>query len=219
MKNKVILYALVGIALFSSCSKKEVKQGSIVYNLEYQLPDSLQKYLIFLPKTAQVYFKGDSTISIQQGGDESTTTITHKPTSFIEVLLKSGDRKYVVDYNKKEQDEEKANTPSYTYQASTETKVIANYKALKYILTNKATGETGEAWYTKDIAVVPNSVSMVLDTAYGVPLAFTSVQHGMTIKTTVKQIKFEPVADGTFLIPAGYQALSPGQLRNMPAEN
>ena len=87
-----------------SCSHKKVVEGYITYNLQYQLPDSLRQYLLYLPKTAKVYFKGDSAVSIQQMNDESTTIITHKPTEFMRVLLASRDRKYVIDYSKADQD-------------------------------------------------------------------------------------------------------------------
>jgi len=54
------------LALFGSCSHKKVKQGSVAYDIEYQLPDSLNTYKAYLPAKAIVYFKSDSTVSIQQ---------------------------------------------------------------------------------------------------------------------------------------------------------
>ena len=41
----------------------------------------------------------------------------------------------------------------------------------------------------------------------------------MLIKHIVKQIKFEPVPAGVFSTPAGYEPLTPEQLREMPVEN
>ena len=217
MKN--LIYALFSLALLSSCNKKPVKQGSVTYSLEYQLPDTLKKYVDFLPKTALVYFKGDSTVSIQQGSGESTTVITYKPTGFMRVLLKSPFQKYQVDYSKADQSQEKASLPVYSYKASADTRIIAGHRTIKYVLTDKATGETAEAWYTKEISIVPNSLTTALDTTYGVPLAFTTNQHGMVIKTTAKQVKFDPIAGGVFATPAGYQTITPKQLQEMPVEN
>lgn len=217
--KKASLYLIISLALFSSCSRKKVVQGSISYNIEYQLPDSLHKYLLYLPKSAKVYFKGDSAVSIQQMNDESTTIITHKPTDFMRVLLSSSAKKYVIDYNKADQAEESPARLGYSYTVGTDTQTIAGHKALKYGLTNKVTGETAEAWFTKDLSVIPNSLTMAFDTTKGFPLAFT-VSHGpMVIKTTVKDIKFEPVPPAIFSTPIGYEPLTPKQLREMPVEN
>jgi hypothetical protein len=217
--KKTLLFLVIVLALFSSCSHKKVVQGSISYDIEYQLPDSLHKYLLYLPKSAKVFFKGDSAVSIQQMNDESTTIITYKPTDFMRVLLASSAKKYVIDYNKADQAEEVPARLGYSYTAGTESRTIAGHKALKYELTDKVTGETSEAWFTKEVAVIPNSLTMSFDTTKGVPLAFTTNHNGMVIKTTVKEIKFEPVPASIFSTPAGYQPLTPKQLRDMPVEN
>jgi hypothetical protein len=217
--KKAFLYLIISQALFSSCSHKKVVQGSITYSIEYQLPDSLNKYLLYLPKSAKVYFKGDSAVSIQQMNDEATTIITYKPTNFMRVLLASSAKKYVIDYNKADQAEELPARLGYSYSAGTETRTIAGHKALKYELTDKVTGESAEAWFTKEIAIIPNSLTMPFDTTKGVPLAFTTSHNGMKIKTTIKDIKFENVPTGIFSTPAGYEPLTPKQLRDMPVEN
>jgi len=217
--KKAVLFFSILYVLFSSCSHKKVIEGSITYNLQYQLPDSLKRYLLYLPKTAKVYFKGDSAVSIQQMNDESTTIITHKPTDFMRVLLASRAKKYVVDYNKADQEEESPAKLGYSYVPGTDTLTIAGHKALKYALTNKVTGENDEAWFTKDISLIPNSLTMAFDTTKGFPLSFTTNSNGMVIKTTVKEIKFEPVPAGIFSTPEGYEKLTPKQLREMPIEN
>jgi len=217
--KKIVLYFVLLTSLLYSCSRKKVLEGSITYDLHYQLPDSLKRYQIYLPKTAKVYFKGDSAVSIQQMNDESTTIITHKPTNFMRVLLTSRDKKIVIDYSKADQEEESTAKLGYSYVASVDTQTIAHHKALKYVLTNKVTGETDEAWFTKEVHLIPNSLTATLDTAKGFPLSFTTSTNGLWTKTTVKEIKFEPVPAGIFSTPAGYEKLTPKQLREMPVEN
>lgn len=135
------------------------------------------------------------------------------------VLLASREKKFVIDYSKTDQAEESPAKLGYSYAIGIDTQTIAHYKALKYTLTNKVTGQTDEAWFTKDIAAIPNSLTMAFDTTKGFPLSFTSNNNGMLIKTTVKEIRFEPVPAGIFSTPAGYVKLSPKQLRDMPVEN
>ena len=217
--QKTLLFAAVALVLCYSCSNKKIKQGEITYNIEYQLPDSLKGYADYLPKTALVYFKGDSTVSIQQTGEEATTVITHKPTDFMQVLLRSSSKKYVIAYNKAEQPELLPASAGYTYVATSQAKTIAGHKAVKYELTDKATGVASEAWFSKEVKCVPNYLTMVFDTTYGVPLAFTTKQNGIPVITTVKELKFVPVPDGVFSAPAGYQKLTPEQFKNLPVEN
>jgi hypothetical protein len=217
--KKPLLYLSIFLILLYSCSRKKVIEGSITYKIEYQLPDSLNKYLLYLPKSAKVFFKGDSAVSVQQMNDESTTIITSKPTDFMRVLLASSAKKYVIDYSKADQAQEAPAKLGYTYAADTNTRNIAGHKALKYTLTDKASGAVTEAWFTQEVRLIPNSLTMAFDTTKGMPLSFTTNQNGMIIKTTVQDIKFEPVPAGVFATPPGYEPLTPKQLRDMPVEN
>jgi len=217
--HKLILFSPLLFILLTSCSHKKIKQGLVTYDIEYQLPDSLNSYKAYLPKTAIVYFKGDSTVSIQQAGAEATTVVTYKPTTFMQVLLRSSAAKYVIDYSKADQPEILPASKGYTYVATNETKTIAGYKASKYELTDQATGLGSEAWFSKNVAIVPNYLTTVFDTTYGVPLSFTTKQNGIPVTTTVKQIRFEPVPNGAFSVPAGYQKITPKQFKDMPVGN
>jgi outer membrane lipoprotein-sorting protein len=217
--KKLFFLSFTVLVFLAACSRKNTDEGSITYQLEYQLPDSLKQYAEFLPKEAIVYFKGDSTVSIQKTNEESTTIITDRKTNSMRVLLKSPARQFVVDYNKSEQAEEIGQLPPHTINKQNETKTIAGYNATKYLAKDKLSDETTEMWFTKDIALIPNSLTMLLDSTLGTPLAFTISQNGMKTKTTVKKIKFEPVPEGIFTTPAGYVPLTPQQLRQMPVGN
>lgn len=214
-----ILSVFTGIVLLCACVNKKTGEGTITYQVEYELPDSLKQYAAYLPKQAIVYFKGDSTISIQQAGEESTSVITHAQTHFMRALLKSTSKHYAVDYDKAAQQEEIAAMPSYTFAKTADAKTIASYQAAKYTLKDKATGESAEAWFTKDISIIPNSLTTSMDTTLGVPLSFTIKQNGIIVKTTAKEIKFEPVPAGIFSTPKGYEFLTPQQFREMTMGN
>ena len=217
MKRTIIAVFVVAICLYA-CKNKKPNEGKIVYQLEYQLPDSLKRYAAFLPNEATVYFKGDSTVSIQRSSEESTTIITDRPTNFMRVLLQSPEKQFVVDYNKAEQAEEIGHLPAHTTTKQQDTKTIAGYKATKYIVQDKLSDEKTEMWFTKDIAIPPNSLTMMLDSTLGVPLMFTIDQNGMKMKTTVKEIKFQPVPAGVFSTPKEFTPLTPQQLREMPIQ-
>ncbi|RKR82999.1 hypothetical protein BDD43_3199 [Mucilaginibacter gracilis] len=208
------------LTVFCACNSKKT-EGTINYSVEYLLPDSLQQYAQYLPKTAIVYFKGDSTISIQEAPEEATSVITDSKTGFMRALLKSTTKKqfYAVDYDKAAQAEELAAIPSYTFTKTNDHKTIAGYDAVRYILKEKLTNQAGEAWFTKDVAIIPNSLTSSLDSTLGVPLSFSMKQNGAVIKTTVTQIKFEPVPAGAFSTPKGYEFLTPKQFKDMTGGN
>jgi hypothetical protein len=216
--NKNVLAALVIAIVLCSCSSKKT-EGTINYSVEYVLPDSLKQYAQYMPKQALVYFKGDTTISIQETKDESTSVILDSRAGFMRALLKSTAKKYVVDYDKAAQAEEFAGMPQYTYAKSDDHKTIAGYDATRYILKDKQTGEKVEAWFTKDVAIIPSSLTSTLDTTLGVPLAFTVIQNGIIVKTTATQVKFDPVPGDAFTTPKGYEFLTPKQFKEMTATN
>lgn len=217
MKRTII--AVFGILTFLfACKNKKPDEGKIVYKLEYQLPDSLKLYAEFLPKEATVFFKGDSTVSIQRSSEESTTVITDKKTNFMRVLLQSPAKQFVVDYSKAEQAEEIGHLPAHTLTKQQDTKMIAGYKATKYVVQDKLSDEKTEIWFTKDIDIPSSSLTMMLDSTLGVPLMFTINQNGLKMKTTAKEIKFQPVPAGVFSTPKGFTTLTPQQLRAMPVE-
>ena len=216
-KNLLFIFVIIAIAL-ASCADK-TKQGTIVYQLDYQLPDSLRSYADYLPKQATVYFKGDSVVSIQGTDEESTTVITHQPSNYMLVLLKSATKHFQVNYAKADQSQELPDISVYTFTKGTATKQIAGYNAQQYTMKNKISDETSEAWFTTGIKLPPSLLTMGFDPAMGVPLVFSTNQNGIITKTSVKEIRFEPAPAGVFSAPAGYQKLTPQQLKEMPVEN
>ncbi len=216
---KTLIFAILLTLLFTACSNKPVKQGKITYDISYQLPDSLSRYAAYLPKQAIVYFKGDSTVTIQQQGDEATTVITYQPTSFLRVLLHSSAASYQVDYTKAEQSTLLPAPLGYHYTAKKDTAIIAGYHASEYEIEDKGTGLTSAIWYSKKLAFPINYLTMPFDTTYGAALKFTTKQNDIPVTTTLKEIKFGQVPDGVFSAPPGYRKLTPQQFKDIPVGN
>jgi hypothetical protein len=176
-KNLLFILTIIAVTL-AACGNK-TKQGTIVYQLAYQLPDSLQSYADYLPKQATVYFNADSVVSVQAVGEESTTIITHQPSNYMLVLLKSATKHFKVNFAKDEQAMELPDMSVYTFTKGTATKQIAGYNAQQYTMKNKISDETAEAWFTHDITLPPSSLTMGFDPAMGVPLVFSTNQNGI----------------------------------------
>lgn len=216
---KTLILAILLPLLLTACTNKPIKQGKITYAISYQLPDSLSRYAAYLPTQAMVYFKGDSTVTIQQQGDEATTVISYQPTSFLRVLLHSAAASYQVDYARSEQSTLLPAPLGYHYMPKKDSASIAGYRASKYEIEDKGTGLISEIWYSKKLTLPVNYLTMPFDTTYGVAVKFTTKQNEIPVTTTLKEIKFEAVPDGVFATPPGYSKITPQQFKDMPVGN
>ncbi|MXV15534.1 hypothetical protein [Hufsiella ginkgonis] len=207
--KKIILSALAFVFATAAFAQEKIKEGTIIYTVEYQLPDAMKPYASFFPREATVYFKGDSAKSVQVSTRSTTSVITDINASFMRLLLEAGVKKVYVSFTPAQQEEGLMALPEYAYTAGTETKTIGGYKALKYDQKNKKTGVSSEAWFTKDVSVVQNSLTAQIDESLGLPLVFTAAQaNGLTIKVTFKELKAGPVAAGTFSTPKDFQSIA-----------
>ncbi|GAB3923694.1 hypothetical protein [Mucilaginibacter myungsuensis] len=220
MKNSLIITLLAAtLALTTACGNKQT-EGTLTYELDYQLPDSLKSFAAFLPKSAILHFKGDSAVTIQGSEEESTTMITYHPTDYLVGLFKSGPlKRFQVQFGKEEQKMELPDLSGFEFTKGTATKTVAGYKADQYIVKDKVTGDTTSAWFTHDLKVPANFISMVFNPELGTPVEFSLNQNGMITTTKLKEVKLETVPAGIFTAPAGFIKLTPQQLREMPVEN
>lgn len=218
MKRIAIILFAAATGLFAACGNRQ-HEGTLTYQLAYKLPDSLKNYAAYLPKTAIMHFKGDSAVTVQGTEEESTTMITYHPNGYFLALLKSGFKRFQVQFNTDEQKMEVPDMSDYEFTKSNATKTIAGYKAEQYIVKNKFSGDTTSAWFTHDLKVPPGFLTMMFNPEFGTPLSFSINQNGMVTTSTLKEAKFEPVPAGIFSAPSGYLKLTPKQLREMPVEN
>jgi hypothetical protein len=105
--------------------------------------------------------------------------------------------------------------PQLTFKESTDTKTIATYNGKKYSVSDKQSGKSTEAVFTKEIEIPANSLTQFFDKSYGFPLEFTTYQQGMTIKAVVKGIKEGEVPSGSFSGSKDYDEITFTQLQGM----
>src|SRR5476651_318663 len=153
--KKAILPVLFILTFLAACSDKKA-EGVITYNLTYILPDSLRNYGSYLPTSATVYFKGDSVATMQGSDEESTTMITHQSSGYMVALLKSGMKKFAVEYAKNEQAAELPDLSIYDITKATGQRTIAGFKADRYTRKDKFTGDTTSLWFTHELSVPVN---------------------------------------------------------------
>lgn len=215
--KKHILGALLLVASTISYAQQKINEGIIVYSLSWNLPDEAQAMAANLPTELSVYFKGDSSSMKIESQFFSSQSILNTNKEYERLLLDipMAGKKYSVIFSPADQEKLADKMPQMTLKASTETKVIVGYKAMKFDVSEAKTNTTFEAWFTKDIDLVANPLSRFYEKSYGVPLEFTSFQNGVTVKAAVKEIKKTSVPAGTFSAGSDYEEMSLDQLMQM----
>lgn len=216
MKKLVFCLALLLTASVTFAQKK-IAEGTVSYEIEWQLPEQLQPYSAMFPKEVKVFFKGDSASWKNENQMSTTTTITNARAEFTRLLLDIPmmGKKYVVTFTPADVENMKDKMPEYSITPGTESKTVAGLKVVKHSITEKKSNTTSEAWFTKDVEVAQNSFTQFFDTKYGFPVEFNSFINGVGIKAKVKEVKAEPIPAGVFSTGADYEVMSVEQLMQM----
>lgn len=212
---------LIGTGAFAQASQAEnsskIAEGTITYTVEWKLPEQMKAMASNFPKELKVYFKGDSSSLKTESAMYSSTNILNTNKEYERLLLNIPmmGKKFSVIFSPADQERVAANMPELSIMPETETKMIAGYKAQKHEVTEKKSNQNSEAWFTKDIEVVPNSLSRFYSKSYGFPVEFTSFMNGLSVKAIVKEVKAETVPAGSFTATKDFEEITLDQLMQM----
>lgn len=215
--KKIIVTATLALLCNLGFAQKKIAEGSILYQVEYDLPAEMQQMRAMLPSEVTVYFKGDSSSSLNKTPMATTNFIMNPKTEFQRLLLDIPmmNRKLSVKFTPDDMETMKESFPELSFVPGTETKTISGYAGQKYTVSEKKSGKNSEAYFTKDVEIPSNSFTQYFDKSYGFPLQFITYQQGMTLKATVKQIKEEKVPAGSFSASKDYEEITFSQLQQM----
>ncbi len=216
--KKIILSGIIFLSVFTVLAQNKINEGTIKYDVQWTLPPNANPQMAaMLPSEITVYFKGDSSVTISKSPMSSTNTVMNPKTEYLRLLLEIPmmQKKYSVIFTPADMEELEDKIPQYELTTATENKTIAGYKGQKYTVKDKKTDKTSDAWFTKDVDIVQNSLSRFFDKSYGFPLEFNTVQNGMGIKATVKELKTETVPAGSFAATKDYEEITFEQLKSM----
>jgi hypothetical protein len=124
-------------------------------------------------------------------------------------------KKIAVVLSPAEIQEAEAGNPKLTGTPGSEKQTIAGYKCTKVTAVDAKSGAKYEVWVTKDIDVVPNSVSHLVSTFGGVPVRFVTFNQGIKLNAEIKEIKETAVPKGFFSASKDYTPMTMEQLKNM----
>ncbi|HEY1005656.1 MAG TPA: hypothetical protein VGD92_00700 [Sphingobacteriaceae bacterium] len=214
MKRMLLSLTLLLTMVSMSFGQKKISEGTITYEVEWQLPAQMQAYAAMFPKEVQVYFKGDSASWKNENPMSTTTTITNAKAEFTRLLLDVPmmGKKFSVTFTPADVENMRDKMPEYVITPGTESKTLAGYKVLKHAMTEKRSNTSSEAWFTKDIEVPQNSFTQFFDTQYGFPVEFSSFTQGVGIKARVKEVKAGPVPADAFRAGPEYEVMTVEEL-------
>ena len=223
MKRIILSFALLFSAtgIFaqagSSASAGKIAEGTIIYTVEWKLPEQMQAMASSFPKELTVYFKGDSSSLKTESAMYSSTNILNVSKEYERLLLDIPmmGKKFSVLFSPADQEKMQANLPELALKAGTETKTIAGFKVLKHEVNEKKSNQNSEAWFTKDVEVTPNALSRFFDKNFGFPVEFVSYMNGLSVKAIVKEIKAGTVPAGSFSASKDFEEISMDQLMQM----
>lgn len=212
---------LVGTGIFAQSSNSvlsgKVNEGTIVYSVEWKLPEQMQAMAASMPTELTVYFKGDSSSLKSESAMYSSINILNVSKDYERLLLTIPmmGKKLSVVFSPADQEIMAENMPNMTLKEGTETKTIAGFKTLKHDVIESKSNETSEAWFTKDIEITQNSLSRFFNKSYGIPLEFVSYMNGISVKATIKEIKEGTVPAGSFAASKDFEEITFEQLMQM----
>ena len=215
--KKIIIGAFLALSSSIGFAQKKINEGSITYQVKYELPAHMQQMKAMFPEEIKVYFKGDSTASQNKTPMASTSFIMNQKTEFQRLLLDIPmmSKKYSVKFTPDDVETIRESLPDFTLTEGTDDKTIASFNGKKYSVVDKKSGTASEAVFTKDIEIPANSLTFLFDKKHGFPLEFTTSQQGMSVKAVVKEVKEEKVPAGTFSGSKDYEEITFTQLQGM----
>lgn len=219
MKKLIFTAAVlfIGAGVFAQAGKK-LSEGTLIYSVEWNLPQQMQAMASSFPTELKVYFKGDSSSLKTESQMYNSTNITNLSKEYERLLLDIPmmGKKFSVIFTPADQDKMADKMPELALKAGTETKTIAGYNATKYDVTEKKSQQTSTAWFTNDVEVsTQNPLTRFYNKSYGFPLEFISYMNGLSVKATLKEIKTDAVPAGSFTAGKGYEEISLDQLMQM----
>lgn len=196
------LLAIAALIVTSTIANAQVKEGTVIYNMEFQgLPAEAASMMGTME--TKVYFKKDKSLSEVTSSMGTIKTLMDSK-GMLMTMDQMGQKVFMksspADLEKQTKD---LATPKIEYV--NETKTIAGYECKKAIITTHVKDEDvkTEVWYTDKI--VSSAMGKSKDAAMfkglkGFPLEYVVSQGQIKIKMTAKEVTTAPVPDSMFAL-------------------
>ena len=184
----------------------QIKQGKIIYKINYPSIDLPSDQKAMLPSESICYFSNNSCRTESDGfmGMKMVTICTKEEmTMLMDIMGKK------IAMNPRDDKSMKAKTPTISY--SEETKKIAGYDCKKAILVFDE--DTKMVVWCAEGITGGGSWGGNFENLKGAPLEYTADLNGMSMTMTATKVSEEKVSKKKFEIPSDYEFMTPEQLQ------
>jgi len=184
----------------------QIKQGKIIYKINYPGIDLPSDKKAMLPSESVCYFSNNSCRTESDGfmGMKMVTICTKEEmTMLMDIMGKK------IAMNPRDDKSMKAKTPTISY--SEETKKIAGYDCKKASLVFDENTKI-VVWCAEGITG-GGSWGGNFENLKGAPLEYTADLNGMSMTMTATKVSEEKVSKKKFEIPSDYEFMTPEQLQ------
>ena len=205
MKTKIFTLLLFLFLGYQS-AVAQIKQGKIIYKINYPSVDLPSDQKAMLPSESVCYFSNNSCRTESDGfmGMKMVTICTKEEmTILMDIMGKK------IAMNPRDDKSMKAKTPEISY--SEETKKIAGYDCKKAILVFDE--NTKMVVWCADGITGGGSWGGNFENLKGAPLEYTADLNGMSMTMTASKVSEEKVSKKKFEIPSDYEFMTPEQLQ------
>lgn len=202
----------------ANAKKKKVWKGTITYSISYEGENITPADVAMAPKSVNIMVYGTKKSTEVVQGPFVTTIIEDKDMDRYYSLFEMGDKKYVV--KKKYSEVKKDTAKKYDYQVdlSTQSKIIAGYKAFKATVTvtpkDTADGEEKmfDVYYCPEMGGKEINEGGMFEGIPGQLLEFQINLGEITMKYAATAIKKGGVKVTDFLVPTDYVEVTQEEL-------
>lgn len=215
--SKLALCLLLAAGLSKGYAQKKISEGVVTYTVSFELPADKQQYAVMLPKEITSYFRGDSTATPINQGQATIKSVQNYKTNYQSLLIDvpAASKKIAVVLTPADIEQSEALNPKLTGSQGAEKQTIAGYNCTKVTAVDAKSGAKYDVWITKDLNIVPNSISHLVSTFGGVPVKFVTFNQGIKMNAEIKEVKEAPVPKGYFTATKDYQSISMEDLKAM----
>ncbi|MES2829297.1 MAG: hypothetical protein V4687_14135 [Bacteroidota bacterium] len=207
IKTSVVALILIGTA-FIAKAQKVVDQGTLTYDIEYNLSDDQKKSIdpSVLPSQSKVKFNGNfSKVEIDMGAAQIkilTDASEHNALVLVDVPMIQ--KQYAAKMTKAELDKQAGNLIYSDFSPTGEKQKIAGYDAEKYSYKDN-NGANYEVWVAPGLKLSNGAILPQFAKLKGSPVKYSYTQKGLKNTLTLRSIKEEKIAPMSLVVPKGYE--------------
>ncbi len=213
------VFSLLASLLCVMVALGQVKEGKVTFNMQFNSDDpQVQSQIGILQGSKMImYFSPEfNRVELSMGGMMEVTTIADVKSKESLVLMGGMMGQKAIKMNA--DDLKNIDVKKPAIKKTGETKTIAGYKCVKYIVTTDET--VVNIWTTNDLVAAKDGMQYVNEEIPGFPLEFEASVMGMSLVGTASEVqkglgKSNKKELFSMAIPSGYEEMSADDLNEM----